>query len=260
VAIAIRAADSSATGVSIYDVSARKPGFIAVAAVYTRINRGPVALMLYFDWDGSLQRKVVLDKLSQIESLEIDSAGHVWTLNAFDRETPAESVFTEFDRAGSVIKDLVKPRRHWSTNEGTLKGGQTSFGLTSGRAWAWLPESRTLILIDEGNGRATIHQTGLPHIEQSSGVYARQAAFLPNGQLLMDVGWRAQNSHKAGWFVWSFRSGWKSIPGPADNRYDYLYAADQNEVIFASGSGLPGSSMAFRSERIGTLLANTARH
>jgi hypothetical protein len=105
--------------------------------------------MLYFDWDGSLQRKVVLDKLSQIESLEIDSAGHVWTLNAFDRENPAKSVFTEFNRAGSVIKDLVKPKRHWSTNEGTLKGGQTSFGVTSGRAWTWLPESRTLILVDD---------------------------------------------------------------------------------------------------------------
>ena len=35
VANAIRTADPSASGVSIYDVSARKPGFIAVAAVYT---------------------------------------------------------------------------------------------------------------------------------------------------------------------------------------------------------------------------------
>jgi hypothetical protein len=42
---AIKTADSSAIGVSIYDVSARKPGFIAVAAVYSRTSGSPIALL-----------------------------------------------------------------------------------------------------------------------------------------------------------------------------------------------------------------------
>ncbi len=69
---AIWTADPSASGVSIYDVSARKPGFIAVAAVYTTGSKDPVALLLYFDWSGSLQRNVLLNDRSPIESLEID--------------------------------------------------------------------------------------------------------------------------------------------------------------------------------------------
>ncbi len=35
------------SGISIYDVSARKPGFIAVAAVYARTTGNPVALLLF---------------------------------------------------------------------------------------------------------------------------------------------------------------------------------------------------------------------
>lgn len=145
--LAISQADPTATGISIYDVSARKPGFIAVAAVYERVNGDPVAVLLYFDWDGSLLQKVVLDKLPEIEALEIDDSGHVWTLNDLDPDEQSQSVFSEYDRAGSSMKQFVKPLPNWSTAEGVFKGGQTSLGLVSGQVWAWLPESRTLIVV-----------------------------------------------------------------------------------------------------------------
>jgi hypothetical protein len=65
-------ADPKITDVSVYDVSARYPGYIAASAVYARTAGTPVALLLYFSWDGSLIRSVVLDQLPQIDKLEID--------------------------------------------------------------------------------------------------------------------------------------------------------------------------------------------
>ncbi|MGA7413172.1 MAG: hypothetical protein WBW33_22035, partial [Bryobacteraceae bacterium] len=212
VAQAMRAIDPVVSGVAIDDVSVRKPGFIAVAAVYTRKRGNPVAVLLYFDWNGSPLRKIVLD--TDAESLKIDNARNVWTLNGFDPANRAKSVFTEFDQSGAVIGRFLQPRRHWSTIEGVSKGGQTSFGLTSGRIWAWLPESRTLILADDHTGEANIHRTGLPSIAGGFGVYAREAILLPDGQFLMDVGWQAPQRQYAGWFIWSRHSGWKRLNAP----------------------------------------------
>ncbi len=115
-------------------------------------------------------------------------------------------------------------------------------------------------MADDGQGGATVHQTELPRIEPSFNVYARRAVLLPNGQLLMDVGWISQNHHFAGWFIWSPHSGWKSIHDPPGGRHDSLYDVEGNEVIYSSGIDLPGASVVFRSERINTLLASTAAH
>lgn len=87
-ASAIRSFDPSFTGVSIYDVSARRPGFIAVAAVYSRTGGSPLALLLYFDWSGSLSRRVVLSNRPEIQSLEVVSADQVWALNDFRSNGP----------------------------------------------------------------------------------------------------------------------------------------------------------------------------
>ncbi len=244
---AIRTADPNASGVSIYDVSARKPRFIAVAAVYSRTDNGAAALLLYFDWSGSLQRKLVLNDLHWIQSLEIDPEGHLWTLNDFDSKTPAASIFTEFDSAGSVIGNFLQPQSNWSTDEGTLKGGQTSFGLTSRGAWAWLPSSRTLLALDKETGKATVYQTGLPHIEHSSNEYARQAVLSPDGRLLVEVGWQMQNTHRSGLFVWSSRSGWTGLDNPASGTDAFLYGVDGDRLIFAAGPS-------FTSVGIGSLL------
>ena len=248
VASAIRTIDSTFSGISIYDVSARKPGFIAVAAAYTRMNRPPVAVLLFFDWSGLLSRRVALDELPQVESLEIDSAGHVWALNDLGGTT-ARSVFTEFNSDGLVIRQLLKPQRNWSTDESESLGGQVSFGLTSGLAWAWLPKSRTLVSADERSGRALSQQTGLPRVKNGSGLYAGQAELLAVGRLLMEVHWHGNT----GWFIWSARKGWETVAG---HRGDYLCSANGDQVIFAT-SRTGGSPMAFRSGRISGLIATS---
>jgi hypothetical protein len=125
----IHEADSKSTDVSVYDVSARYPGYIAVSAVYARTAGTPIALLLYFSWDGSLIRSVVLDQLPQIDKLEIDHSGHLWALNDFDTNDPAEFVFEEFDSSASLLNRFVKPKSHWSTQESMSTGGEVSFGL-----------------------------------------------------------------------------------------------------------------------------------
>ncbi len=196
--------------------------------------------------------KVVLDELTEIRALEIDNAGHVWTLNDLDPDDPddpAPSVFSEYSSTGSVIKHWVKPLSNWSTEEGSSIG-QTSFGLTSNQVWAWLPKPRILIVVDKESGKITIHKANLPLVEQNSEMEARKAILLPDNQLLMDVGWRVQDRFNSGWFFWSSSSGWKSIPNATELPYRYLYGMDENEVIFYNE--LPG----FQSEPLGSLLAN----
>ena len=259
---AIKAADASATGTSIYDVSARKPGFIAVAAVYPRATGNPIALLLYFDWNGSLSRRTVLNDRPGIQSLEIGGAGQVWALNDFDPENASKFVFTEFDRNGSLIKEAVRTRREWSTDESTHEGGQTSFGMVAGKIWAWLPKTKTFILFDGDSNRVVVKHTGLPQSDRSSSspLYARRTALLPNDRLLMDIGAvpqgpSAQMRARTGWFIWSERSGWQKVQNPVNSPLDVLYAVEGDEVIFASFEKPPRERLVFQSEAIGDLTA-----
>jgi hypothetical protein len=265
---AIKAADPSATGTSIYDVSARKPGFIAVAAVYPRASGNPIAVLLYFDWNGSLWRRTVLNDRPEILSLEIGGAGQVWALNDFDPENPSKFVFTEFDRNGSVIKEAVRTRRKWSTDESMDKGGQTSFGIIAGKIWAWLPKTKTFVLFDDDSDRVVVKHTGLPQSDRSSSgssspLYARRTALLPNDRLLMDIGAvprtpTAQMRARTGWFIWSERSGWQKVQNPVNSRLDILYAVEGDEVIFASFEKPPRERLVFQSEAIGDLTADAS--
>lgn len=254
---AIRSFDPAVTGALIYDVSARDPGFIAVAAVYTRSNLPNVAVLLYFSSQGSLIHKTVLQD-SEIQSLEIDSAGHVWALNAFDPDNPSNYVFSEFDAQGALVKGFLKPRAEWSTDEGLFAGGQASFGITSGRVWAWLPDSRMLISVDQRTGEAIINQTGFPAIARISDIEARRGALLATGELLMDISWRTDETRNAAWFLWSSESGWRKIHTPEAGYFDYLYSVTDNEAIY--GSSAVGSGTEFYALPIANLLApQTAR-
>jgi len=253
-ASSIRSFDPAFSGVSIYDVSARRPGFIAVAAVYLRMTGSPVALLLYFDWSGSLSRRVVLRNRPGIQSLEVVSADQVWALNDFGPMDQSRFVFTAFDRNGAVIKEVVRSHRDWSTDESMSKGGQTSFGVIGDRVWTWLPKSRTFISFNSLDGRAETKSTQFPRVGQSSALYARQAALLPNGQLLMDVGWMRFGKWSSGWFAWSSQSGWREVNSSFRNRY--LYAVEGNRVIFTAPREPTGASSTFRSVSIDDLMAN----
>ena len=68
VAPAILATDATFTSVSIWDVSARKPGFIAVAAVYTRTELPNLAVLLYFNWDGTLLRRTETSDICSLKN------------------------------------------------------------------------------------------------------------------------------------------------------------------------------------------------
>jgi hypothetical protein len=254
VADVLRAADPNFSGVSIYDVSARKPGFIAVAAVYSRAKGNNVAVLLYFDWNGSLLQRTVLSKRPEIQSLEITPAGHVWVLNDFHAGDPNRFVFTQFDANGAAIKEAVRARPNWSTDESQFAGGQTSFGVIGNRIWAWLAKPQTFLSFDDDTGRTEIEQTGFPHLEDASGVYARQAVLLRDGQLLMDVGWIKAGQHDAAWFTWSAYSGWEQV----HRAPDYLYAVEGNKVIFSAFTDTASNKATFRSEAISSLLASAS--
>lgn len=252
-ASAIRSFDPSFTGVSIYDVSARQPGLIVVAAVYSRASSSPEGVLLYFDWNGLMSRRVVLSKRPEIQSVKVVSADQIWTLNDLERMGRNKFVFTQFDRNGTVIKEVTKSHPGWSTEESMSKGGQTSFGVIGNHVWAWPPKSQTLLWFDSFSGKTQAKHTGFPVLAESSALYARQAVLLSNDRLLMDIGWIRQGKRNAGWFTWSTKAGWQRVHNPLNN--SYLYAVDGNDVIFSASGELPGSSPVFRSRSINELTA-----
>lgn len=189
-----------------------------------------------------------------IQSLEIVSADQVWALNDFGPMDQSRFVFTAFNRNGAVTKEVVRSHRNWSTDESMSKGGQTSFGVLGDRVWTWLPKSRTFISFNSLDGRTETKSTQFPRVGQSSALYARQAALLPNGQLLMDVSWIRFGKRSSGWFTWSSQSGWREVNSSFRNRY--LYAVEENLVIFTAPKEPTGASSAFRSVLIGDLMAN----
>lgn len=259
VASTIRSFDLNFSGVSIWDVSARRPGWIAVAAVYTRTTGSPVALLLYFDWSGSLLQQVALRHRSELQSIAVVSDRQVWALNDFDPENRSRFVFTVFDQNGTVIKEAVKTRRHWSTEESSHQGGQTSFGVVGNYAWTWLPKSQTLITFDSRRGRTETKHTGFPKLDQRTVFEARQAVLLPSGELLMDVAWTQLGKRSTGWFIWSSPLGGHEVHSPVP--HCYLYAVEGNRVIYTTSFG-EGSVWVptFHSESIADLLSYASPH
>ncbi len=250
---AIRTLDPAITGVSVYDVSARKPGFIAVAAVYTRRQNTPCALLLYFDWKGELLRHVRFPDPTELDLVQVDESGNVWALNDFDRGNSAKFVFTKFNSQGSVVQQWVKPKRSWSTGEGSFTGGRVSFGLSGETLWTWLPKSRTLIKADALSGQHTVEHTGFPPIPGKPVFEARKAVLLPNGMLLIDVSWRDQGKIDSAWFTWSTRTGWNRMAAFVEGPNPYLYNLDGDHLIFALRAAPSEHSFSFGSAALSSL-------
>lgn len=164
---------------SIYDVSARRGGMIAVAAVYenklddpSQCDFGkrirPIATLLFFDFEGRLQSAFALEPSRGIKRLVVDDQSNVWTLTAGLGETDDPSsnpMLVEYGPDGAVKKELL-PRStfplHAKHIDQSPATGTMSMGFDAGAVWFWLPGSTDFVTVSGATGSANIVQTGLP--------------------------------------------------------------------------------------------------
>jgi hypothetical protein len=159
-----------ARGVSIYDVSARPGGTIAVAAVYASKEGNskvpPVAALLLFDFSGQLLRAFSLGSSRAIRLLAIDENSNIWTLtdNAGDKDPFTVPMVIEYRPDGTIARELLTrgmfPLHSTDTIENP-KVGSPSLGYDQNGLWFWLPGSTDLVTITQ-DGASAMTKTDLP--------------------------------------------------------------------------------------------------
>ena len=164
-----------ARSVSIYDVSARPGGPIAVAAVYTSKEGDRIVLaasLMLFDSNGRLQSAYALSDFREIRKLAVDESSNIWTLtqNFHEGDPSAVPMVVEYSAKGAVIREELPRSLLWSHGVAPKEGmysGRITMGCDAGVVWIWLPGSTDLVTISESDGKATIVQTGLPTRENT---------------------------------------------------------------------------------------------
>jgi hypothetical protein len=90
-------------------------------------------MLLYFTWGGLLERSIDVPPEQEINNLDLDEDGNVWTLTDYfggEDDTTGPLIFV-YDRTGHLLKGLLRRTDYPAGfKEEPLKGGSVGFGLT----------------------------------------------------------------------------------------------------------------------------------
>ncbi len=163
-----------ARSVNIWDVSARRGGPIAVAAVFVSKEAGRsilAASLMLFDFNGKLLSAYALSDSREIRKLAIDESSNIWTLtqNFGDGDPLTVPMVVKYSAEGVVLSEQLPRSVLWSHDVPPQEGmysGRILMGCDAGVVWIWLPGSTDLVTISASDGKVTIVQTGLPTREK----------------------------------------------------------------------------------------------
>jgi hypothetical protein len=159
-----------ASRASIYDVSARPGGLIAVATVYRskKSHVRPVSSLLLFDFDGRLQSGFTLEPARTISRLEVDEDSHIWALtdHAENHAPTATHLLVEYSAKGEILReDLPRNMFPYHAQRIREEQGRAQMGYDAGRLWFWLPGTSDLVTIPTRSG--AIVRVQLPMLEEA---------------------------------------------------------------------------------------------
>lgn len=123
---------------------------LVVAATVRRMDGGVQSMLLYFTPDGLLERGLDIPPGREINRIDLDEDGNVWTLtDYFGRgdDTTGPLIFV-YDHTGHLIKSLLR-RTDYSAGfrEDPRKGGVVGFGLTDNGVWFWQPSCHRMTVV-----------------------------------------------------------------------------------------------------------------
>jgi hypothetical protein len=140
-----------AAEVTLDDVSVREARPIVAGATIRKADGGLEDRLLYFTWEGLLDRSVSIPPEQEINNIELDENGNVWTLTDYsgrrDDDTAGALIFV-YDHTGHLMKGLLR-RTDYSAGfkEDPLTGGVVGFGLTQDGFWFWQPTRRRMTVV-----------------------------------------------------------------------------------------------------------------
>jgi hypothetical protein len=251
-----------ARDISIYDVSARRSGHIAVAIVGVR--KAPphklAAGLLLFNWEGHVTNAIALDPAHGIQMLEVDDADTVWAVGVTAAGQPVDKVplIIRYDPSGNVVGAYLTrsmfPFHAYVLEEGP-EIGELSFGITeSSRVWLWLPYYNSLVTISTVTGAVSKETTGLPDLADAK---AMRCVLIDDDRLFMEVtALTSNNQRHFGWYVWTRSGGWRLVGDDSDRSLAYLYGlVNANEVVIGDRTGPDApDQVSFRKVDVSSLL------
>jgi hypothetical protein len=182
------------SSVSLDDVAAREGRTIAVGGTTRNAGGGLQDILLYFSWNGRLERSVYLPPEQEISKIELDEEGNVWTLaDYFGRgdDTRGPLIFV-YDEKGSLVKGLLRRTGYPAGfREDPRRGGVAGFGLTANGAWFWEPSRHRMIVVSRSGKILKQESVALPksHLDQSR-FHPPESNFvglLPSGQVAAGI-------------------------------------------------------------------------
>jgi hypothetical protein len=137
-----------AAEVTLDDVSVREARPIVAGATIRKAHGGLENMLLYFTWEGLLDRSVSIPPAQEINKIELDESGNAWTLIDYfgrrDDDTAGSLIFV-YDHTGHLMKGLLRRTDYPAGfKEGPLTGGVAGFGLTQDGFWFWQPTRRRM--------------------------------------------------------------------------------------------------------------------
>ncbi len=181
--------------VSLYDVSFLPGGPLVAGAVVRKTDKSLQDVLLYFNREASLIKRVDLPLEQEINNLEIDSDGSVWTLTGYfgrKDDTRGPLIF-HYDGEGRLIEGLLRRTDYpGGFEEGSMIGGVVGFGLTGEAIWFWEPIRHRLTVVSR-EGRV-LRQESLRLPVSREGKLSNHPpevsaiALLPSGQVAAGIG------------------------------------------------------------------------
>jgi len=183
--------------VALDDISARPARSLVAGATIRKLGGGLQDMLLYFTWEGLLERSIGIPPEQEIDNLDLDEDGNVWTLTDYfgrrDDDTTGPLIFV-YDRTGRLVKGLLRRTDYPAGfKEGRLQGGVVGFGLTHDWVWFWQPARHRMTVVSREGRVLKRISVALPksRIDKSQGhPHPPEAVFvalLPSGQVAAGI-------------------------------------------------------------------------
>jgi hypothetical protein len=228
-----------ARDVSIYDVSARPEGIVAIAAVYGNkdMQVRPAAALLTFDFGGRFLSAFALASSRQISRLEIDEQSNIWTLthHAGSEDDPSGlPLIVEYTSDGLEVKTVLTRGMfpfHARRIEEGISIGVPSMGHYSDTLWFWLPGSTDLVMISTADGSSVVAKTGLPN--SSAEMHPYDVFRMPSGDILGQFNVKGSSGTlKWAYYTWSpLTESWSQFK-PSSCEGDLLIGVDSRQQLY----------------------------
>jgi hypothetical protein len=238
---------NKAADLSIYDVSIGKSGKMALSLVATSTPSQFASLLLVYDPQGHILNAKKLPAGGEMGKLKVDDDDSIWglRLGAATESLDTAALFCKFTNLGAEEHgyfDRNQFRVGKRIRSVVSKVGVLSFGLTSNKVWAWLPETQELITFNKKGTELQRLYTGVPPFPspETDRIRIHTAFLTESGYLIGPVAFTSSthNSGSVSLMRWNPIRQWEPMSHDGiETSKSRLIGVEGNNLIFAPFRG-----------------------